>query len=218
MTARAVVRIEIRANGGEMTMAISSGTRNALSEAATWIFVAVCAVAGVLYYSEVKAVVAPLVGLEIPSGDGAINGQRPAYAGRARAQIAQSDVRTTGNAIELRASRGGHFLTEAFVNGRRINVMVDTGATVVALTYEDAQDAGLYIRPGDFNHRFRTANGLARMAIVTLDRVAIGDIEVRNVRASVSQPGMLSTTLLGMSFLSRLRRAEMRQGRLILEN
>ena len=56
----------------------------------------------------------------------------------------------------------------------------------------------------------RTANGVARVAPVTLDRVSIGDITVRNVPASVSERGVLGTTLLGMSFLGRLSRVDMR--------
>ena len=67
--------------------------------------------------------------------------------------------------------------------------MVDTGASIVALTFEDAERAGLYIRDRDYTQRVNTANGLARIAPVTLDRVSIGDIMVRNVPAAVSEPG-----------------------------
>ena len=94
--------------------------------------------------------------------------------------------------------------------------MVDTGASIVALTFEDAERAGLYIRDSDYTHRVNTANGLARIAPVTLDRVAIGEIMVRNVPAAVSEPGKLTTSLLGMSFLSRLQRVDMRRGVLVL--
>ena len=82
--------------------------------------------------------------------------------------------------------------------------MVDTGASQVALTFEDASRAGIYVRDRDFTQQVRTANGVARVAPVTLDRVSIGDITVRDVPASVSERGMLGTTLLGMSFLKRL--------------
>ena len=67
--------------------------------------------------------------------------------------------------------------------------MVDTGASIVALTYEDAERAGVYVRDSDFTQRVRTANGMARVAPVTLDRVSIGDITVRNVPAAVSERG-----------------------------
>ena len=82
--------------------------------------------------------------------------------------------------------------------------MVDTGASQVALTFDDASRAGIHVRDRDFTQAVRTANGIARVAPVTLDRVSIGDITVRNVPASVSERGMLATTLLGMSFLKRL--------------
>ena len=104
--------------------------------------------------------------------------------------------------VALRAGPHGHFHANAEINGRRIEVMVDTGASLVALTFEDASRAGIYVRDSDFTQRVRTANGIARVAPVTLDRVSIGDITVRNVPASVSERGKLGTTLLGMSFLS----------------
>ena len=69
----------------------------------------------------------------------------------------------------------------------------------------------------DFTQMVRTANGVARVAPVTLDRVSIGDITVRNVPASVSERGMLGTTLLGMSFLKRPSSVDMRGGTLILQ-
>ena len=73
------------------------------------------------------------------------------------------------------------------------------------------------MRPADFTHRVSTANGQAKVAPVMVSSISIGDITVRNVRAAVSEPGKLNKTLLGMTFLGRLSRAEMRRGRLILE-
>ena len=108
-------------------------------------------------------------------------------------------------------------MTEAQVNGRTIEVMVDTGASIVALTWEDAERAGIYVRPSEFTHRVNTANGTARVAPVTIEAISIGGITVRDVRAAVSEPGKLSGTLLGMTFLGRLSRAELRRGTLILE-
>jgi len=99
-----------------------------------------------------------------------------------------------------------------------VHVLVDTGASFVALTFEDAERAGIYVTEADFKYKSRTANGFARIALVDIDRISIDHIEVRNVRASVHQAGMLHVTLLGMSFLSKLERAEMRNGRMILEN
>ena len=95
--------------------------------------------------------------------------------------------------------------------------MVDTGATMIALTYEDAERAGLSLKNSDFTQAVTTANGVARVAPVTLDRVSIGDITVRNVPAAVAERGRLKTSLLGMTFLSRLSRFDMRSGILVLQ-
>ena len=106
----------------------------------------------------------------------------------------------------------------ARINGREIRVLVDTGASYVSLSNQDAERAGIFVRDSDFKYKTRTANGTTRVALVMIDRISIGDIEVRNVKASVHERGKLGVTLLGMSFLGRLRRTEMRGGRLILEN
>ena len=119
--------------------------------------------------------------------------------------------------MELRAGAYGHTHAGAEINGRPVNVMVDTGASMVALTYEDARAVGLYVRDSDFTHRVSTANGYGRVAPVTIDRVSIGDITVRNVPGAVMEPGKLGTTLLGMSFLGRLQRVDMRSGMLVLQ-
>lgn len=118
--------------------------------------------------------------------------------------------------VSLKATGNGHFESEAEVNGRTIDVMVDTGATLVALTFEDAERAGIFLRPSDFTHSVSTANGVAKIAPILLDRVSIGSITVRNVQAAVCERGKLEQTLLGMSFLSRLSRVDMRAGTLVL--
>ena len=119
--------------------------------------------------------------------------------------------------VSLPAGAYGHFEAKAEINGRTIDVMVDTGASLVALTYDDAQRLGIYVKPGDFTHVAQTANGTARVAPVTISRVTIGDITVRNVPAVVSERGKSDRTLLGMSFLGRLSRVEMRGGTLVLQ-
>jgi aspartyl protease family protein len=135
---------------------------------------------------------------------------RPSQGGPHIAQVSR------GRIVELKAGAFGHFHTRAEINGRPVNVMVDSGASMVALTYEDARAAGFYVRDSDFTHRVNTANGTARVAPVTIDRVSIGDITVRNVPGAVLEAGKLETTLLGMSFLNRLQRVDMRSGLLVL--
>lgn len=118
--------------------------------------------------------------------------------------------------LEIAADESGHFQTEAEINGSRVDVLVDTGATLVALTYDDARRAGVHLSPSDFTHEVRTANGVAKVAPIDLSSISIGDITVRNVRGAVTEPGKLHKTLLGMSFLSRLSRVEMREQALVL--
>lgn len=119
--------------------------------------------------------------------------------------------------VSLPAGAYGHFETAAEINGRTIDVMVDTGATLVALSYDDARRAGIYVNPGDFTGVAQTANGTARVAPVTISRIEIGDITVRNVAGVVSERGKSERTLLGMSFLGRLSRVEMQAGTLVLQ-
>lgn len=128
----------------------------------------------------------------------------------------QADAGQTGT-VSIAAGAYGHFLTQAQIDGRSIDVMVDTGASLVALTYEDAKSVGLFIKPSDFTSVAQTANGSTRVAPVTISRISIGDITVRNVPAVVSARGASERTLLGMSFLKRLTRVEMRAGMLVLQ-
>jgi aspartyl protease family protein len=129
---------------------------------------------------------------------------------------AKADAGPPGS-VSIAAGAYGHFQTQAEIDGRSIDVMVDTGASLVALTYEDAASVGLYVKPSDFTGLAQTANGSTRVAPVTISRISIGDITVRNVPAVVSARGASERTLLGMSFLKRLTRVEMRAGMLVLQ-
>jgi len=169
-----------------------------------WIAAAGVAAVCIVYFSEIQDTARALVGIAATGGSRQVSDQG-------------AQERPAGNrTVEVRANFQGHYYTNAEVDGRRINVMVDTGATTVALTYEDARTIGLSLRDSDFTMRVSTANGYGRVAPVTLDRVSIGDITVRNVRGAVMEPGKLGTTLLGMSFLGRLQRVDMRAGTLVL--
>jgi aspartyl protease family protein len=195
-------------------MALSTGTRTALGEAASWLVAGAIMIAGVVYFDDLKAAISPLQ----PAGTGyepQIARARPATLPPATRQEAH---RSSGNVVELNAGAYGHYKARARINGHPVDVLVDTGASYVALTYEDAERIGAFVSEKDFKYKSRTANGYARIAIVDIDRISIDGIEVRNVRASIHQPGSLHVTLLGMSFLSKLERAEMRNGRMILEN
>jgi aspartyl protease family protein len=184
-------------------MALSSGTRSLLTELASWAAAAVVLGAGVYHYETLRTLTSEALGF----------GDPPTVSEDTSAGTAAP---RRGGTEELKAHADGHYYAKAEVNGRGLDVMVDTGASMVALTFEDAERAGLHLRPSDFTGRVSTANGTAAVAPVTLDRISIGAITIRNVRAAVTERGRLERTLLGMSFLSRLERVDIRQGRLLL--
>jgi aspartyl protease family protein len=111
----------------------------------------------------------------------------------------------------------GHFQVEASVDGRRMNFMVDTGASLIALTERDAAMLGIHPAESEYVAMVRTANGTVRAAPVELDMVEIDDIVMHNVSAIVLPDGALSDNLLGLSFLQRLHRFEYADGKLVLE-
>jgi aspartyl protease family protein len=133
------------------------------------------------------------------------------------AQIATSALRAAGsasNTIVYKANERGHVILTAAINGAPVRLLLDTGASLVTLTREDARAAG--ISPGElvFNRLVSTANGTARMAPVTLREVRIDQLSVYDVPAAVLED--LNVSLLGMSFLSRLQSYEMRDGKLTI--
>jgi len=118
--------------------------------------------------------------------------------------------------VAVAADLQGHFLVHPSIDGRRIRMLVDTGASIVALSYEDAETVGIRVTANDFTAQLRTANGVVEAAPVRLPEIRVGDILVENVDAVVLPRGRLGTSLLGMSFLRRLRGFEISQGRLTL--
>src|SRR6266581_4798944 len=87
--------------------------------------------------------------------------------------------------VTFAADASGHFLVEPTINGTRVRMLVDTGASRVVLTPEDARRLGIRPSPGDFTYKTVTANGTVLVAPVLLREVAIGEISVRNVEAVV---------------------------------
>ncbi len=111
----------------------------------------------------------------------------------------------------------GHFRTDGRIDGTPVRFMIDTGASVVALTHRAAATLGLHPTHQEFTVAIRTANGTVHAAPARLDMVEVGDLMVRNVAAVVMPDGALDENLLGLSFLSRLRHFEFSRGRLVLE-
>ncbi len=119
--------------------------------------------------------------------------------------------------VTLRAGRNGHFTARVQVNGTVLPMLVDTGASVVTLTYEDARKLGFPVADLSFSVAVRTANGETRAARIKLREVALGSLVERNVTALVTRQGRLDESLLGMSFINRLRGFELRGDILILK-
>ncbi len=118
--------------------------------------------------------------------------------------------------VTLGADSRGHFGVAPTINGTRIPMLVDTGASSVVLTGKDAHVIGINPASTDFDVKMATANGVVLVAPVLLKEVAIGDIVVRDVRAVVVPEDRLQVSLLGMTFLSKLSRFEVSGDRLIL--
>lgn len=119
--------------------------------------------------------------------------------------------------IEIRAGDHGHYVTTASIEHMPVDVLVDTGASKVALSYEDAERIGLHPFALDFDQPVATANGVVEAATVTLRRIEIDNVIVHDVEGMVLPQGAMRGTLLGMSFLSRLRGFRMSDGTLYLE-
>ena len=129
--------------------------------------------------------------------------------------FSQGAAATFDNEVAIRKDGNGHFLLKAYVNGKEIRFLVDTGASEVILSERDAARAGLNLRNLNYSRRYRTANGLVSAAPVTLRDIRIGQLRVRDVDASVNSAPM-GVSLLGMSFLERLTGYSVRSDRLVL--
>lgn len=124
---------------------------------------------------------------------------------------------TSSRSLTVPRDSRGHFQVDGRVDGRRIGFMVDTGASTIALTSRDAARLGIRPMRSDFTVSVRTANGTVKAAPVMLDTVEIGGLTVRDVQAIVAPDDVLSENLLGLSFLTKLKRFEYAGGKLVLE-
>ena len=165
----------------------------ALEAALFWVVVALLLAAGYAYRGELRVV-----------------------ADRVLAELVPGHAAVRGMTVQIARGRSGGFQVATQVNGARIPMVLDTGASAVVLTQDAAKAAGLPLEILSYNVNIDTANGRTRAASVTLDRVAVGAIVERAVPALIAQPGALKTSLLGMSFLNRLQSWEVRGDKLVL--
>lgn len=189
-------------------MAYSSGIKHLVREAALWTAVAGLGFAGVYFFDDMRGFAMRTMATAVSNPDVRVKDSA----------VETSPATTSGfeRSVTLTASRNGHFFARAFINGRPIAVMVDTGATQIALTYEDAERLGLRPHSSDYTRSTRTANGISRMAPVELGSVRIGDVEVSDLQGLIAEEGKLHITLLGMEFIRRLERFELRGRELVL--
>ena len=135
-------------------------------------------------------------------------------ADRVIAEVIPGYVARHGQDAEVVRGGDGDFSLTAHVNGARVPMVVDTGASSVVLTQEAAKASGLPLEVLTYSVNVDTANGRTRAAPVTLERIVVGGLIERSVPALVAQPGQLKQSLLGMSFLNRLASWEVRGNKL----
>jgi aspartyl protease family protein len=165
----------------------------ALEAAFFWVLIGLVVAAGYTYRFELKQI-----------GD------------RILAELVPGRPAARGHAVEFARGRGGEFQVTTEINGARVSMILDSGASAVVLTQEAARSAGLPMEVLNYSVAVDTANGRTRAAPVTLDRLSVGAIVERSVPALIAQPGQLKTNLLGMSFLNRLESWEVRGDKLVL--
>ena len=157
---------------------------------------------------------------------GAITGLLTAFAFRDQAAVIIQEIRAelmpsvalsrTAGEAELRRAWDGHYSAIAEVNGVEMRLMIDTGASMVLIPFEQVAKIGIDPDSLDFSIPVTTANGRSSVAPIRLSSIKIGPIAVFDVPAAVTRPGRLKTGLLGMSFLDRLEETTFRGDRLIL--
>jgi aspartyl protease family protein len=128
----------------------------------------------------------------------------------------QADNPSQGRSTRIAADGRGHFIAKARLNGRPVDVLVDTGATLVAINESTARRIGLTLSNADFKYPVNTANGQTMAAAAVIGEIEIGRVIARDIKASVLKDSALGGTLLGMSFLGKLKRVEVADGSLVL--
>jgi aspartyl protease family protein len=176
---------------GGLVTRYAGGASAMFRDAVTWLALGLGLVTLYAYKDELTPIAARVVGELLPG-------------------TAMTVEQSAGGLTEVRIRKrlNGHFFATVKVNGQEISMIVDTGASSIVLRPEDARKAG--IDPDTLTYRVpvMTANGRTVAARVRLDEVAIGPLDRTKVEALVARPGALTQSLLGMSFLSRLRSYE----------
>lgn len=173
--------------GGYFLIANKQRLGETARQAALWVLIFVGAIAGVGLWEGLRDTVSPRQSVSI----------------------------ATGTVVAPRQADGHYYLT-LNIGGEAVDFVVDTGATNIVLSKNDAIRVGINPDQLIYSGRAFTANGEVRTAPVTLQNVKIGDVLEGSLRAMVND-GDLNTSLLGMSYLERYDRIEIRGNELILE-
>ncbi len=191
--------ISVVAVGSLLIFVGSSALRNyggqfgsAVRDLLVWAALAMALVLGYSYRDDFQGMARRITGELMPPGD----------------SVAVTSTTPGERAVRIRKRSDGHFVARGDVNGANLTMLVDTGASTVVLKPTDARAAGIDIDKLNFSVPVRTANGTAYAAAVRIKRLSVGGIVVEGVEALVAKPGALSESLLGMSFLKRLRSYE----------
>ena len=176
---------------GGLVTRYAGGTAAMFRDAVTWLALGLGLVTLYAYKDELTPIAARVVGELLP--------------GTAMTVEESSNGLTE---VRIRRRLDGHFTATAEVNGKTISMIVDTGASSIVLRPEDARKAGIDPDTLTYKVPVMTANGRTVAARVWLDEVSVGPLDRTRVEALVAQPGTLTQSLLGMSFLSRLRSYE----------
>ena len=141
-----------------------------------------------------------------------VNGERNTYKLGEHIGSSYSQA-SAGNSFILAPDSGGMYTTTGFINGISVDLVVDTGASVVFINKNVARQLGIKYKLSGEEGVAYTASGVDKIYKIKLDRVRIGDIELRNVDGAVSDSDFPVITLLGMSFLERVNMK--REGRVL---
>ncbi len=158
----------------------------------SWSVLALVLVAGYSFRDEITPILSRVTGELSPPGTA----------------LSVEGLEAGQRAVRIRRMGDGQFVARTIVNGVSLRMIVDTGASTVVLTQNDAQRIGFSVTGLRYIVPVQTANGTSYAARVQLRDVNVGDIGLRRVEALIAKPGALHQSLLGMSFLSRLRSYE----------
>ncbi len=147
-------------------------------------------------------------GIEYINSERAINAERIVAETAAMALISPE--------VSINRSWDGHFRAIAQINGQDVGLIIDTGASLVLLRYDDALRIGIPMDELDYSTPLTTATGKSYVAKFYIADLTIGDVRLQNIKAAVAQEGVLHSSLLGMSFLEKLDETVIKRNRMIL--